>query len=317
MTQPLNYTPKAIADLLSYPCSGAPMTRAGNLYLVEKLRAAEVFVLSDAGELMDRSRPRPQVPNLLLKPPFPVVALEFAAADREWGQGFYDGAKCSRRISLAWEWQDDMPPALASWLPPGLQPGVMIASIAFYDAQQCWMPISAAMHLAYDEVWGTPEMTPRRQSLLETGRLDAKLANAPMPMATPIALHPEVFALGACQLGRAGMLDVVASDVMDEVAAYLDLATVLACKNVATKAHPAPKNLNRNRIKAGKLPLKGFHVLELIGGAEMPGHGGGAHGSPRSHLRRGHIRRLPGDRVTWVNSTIVRGRGFVEKVYAA
>jgi hypothetical protein len=44
---------------------------------------------------------------------------------------------------------------------------------------------------------------------------------------------------------------------------------------------------------------------------------GGTHASPRVHLRRGHIRRLPGKNI-WVNATIVGNSdlGVVIKDYS-
>lgn len=44
----------------------------------------------------------------------------------------------------------------------------------------------------------------------------------------------------------------------------------------------------------------------------------GMHGSPRTHLRRGHLRRLPHrEERIWINETIVNpGNGFAAKDYA-
>lgn len=319
MTQPLNYTPKAIEQLLSYPADHAPGMAAGFRYIAGKLREAQVFVLSDHGQLLDRSKPRPEVPGVLFRPPFPVVALEYAAAPEEWNQGFYDAAKCSRRIALAWEWKDDLPAELRKWAAPSLGEGVVIASVAYFDAQQAWFPIATAVHLAYDQPWQKSEATPFQMSMIEVGRLSQKQADAKSMAGLPIGLLPEPIVEAVQQHGGiATVYDALMADLTDEVSAYSDLCYALACKNVSTREHPAPQALNRNRIKAGKLPLKGFHVLEMSGGGAMPGSAGaGDRAAARSHLRRGHIRRLDQQRVTWVNSTIVSGRGFVDKVYAA
>lgn len=320
MTQPLNYTPKAIEQILSYPSDHAPGMAAGFRYIAAKLREAQVFVLSDHGQLLDRSKPRPEVPGVLFRPPFPVVALEYAAAPQDWNQGFYDAAKCSRRIALAWEWTDDLPPELRKWAAPNLGEGVAIASIAYFDAQEAWFPIATAVHLAYDQCWQKSAATPFQKSMIEVGRLSQKQANAKSMAGMPIGLLPEPI-VTAVQAHGGGdhVFDALMADLTDEVSAYSDLCYALACKNVSTREHPAPQSLNRNRIRAGKLPLKSFHVLEMSGGGAMPGSagGGGDRAAARSHLRRGHIRRLDRERVTWVNSTIVSGRGFVDKVYAA
>lgn len=319
MTQPLNYTPKAIEALLSHADSPTcpPGIRAGMRYIAGKLREAVVFQLSDHGQLLDRSKPRPEVPGHLFRPPFPVVALEYPGATTDWGLGVYDAAKCSRRIALAWEWSSDLPTELRSWTQPSLSDGVVIASVAYFDAQQTWFPIGIAMHLPYDGEWIEKPKTAFQSAMVKAGRMSPKVAQSRSLGGAPIGLLPEGIVESFRTYGSMDIVnDALMADLMDEASAYLDLCYALACKNVAPRKYAAPKNLNRNRIKAGKIPLKDFYVLELAGGegAGMPGSGGGA--SPRSHLRRGHIRRLDPRRITWVNSTIVRGRGFVDKVYS-
>lgn len=79
-----------------------------------------------------------------------------------------------------------------------------------------------------------------------------------------------------------------------------------------------PDKLNRARAKSGKPPLKDFHVLNLAGERQSGSASGSGGTSRRTHLRRGHVRRLGPERVTWVNSCIVSGSraGFVGKSYA-
>lgn len=323
MTQPLNFTPKAIADLTALAAEGrmnTPATSAGILYLVEKLCQAQVFVLSDSGELLDRSRPRPELPGVVLRPPFPVVALEYAANPSQWDDPIYTSQKCSKRISLAWEHTHDLPPPIQAMLGRTLAAGVMIASIGFYDGLRRWMPVGIAMHVDYEASWlELKGGSAFREAMVASGRMTRSVAAARTLPGTPVPLTPEVIYTAARAHGSAQTFDMLCADLMDEASAYIDLCWALACKNVSTHHHAAPDKLNRQRIKAGKLPLYGYHVLELAGGTFGSGDsvGDGARSGPRAHLRRGHIRRLPGERVTWVNQTMVRGRGFVEKVYAA
>ena len=145
----------------------------------------------------------------------------------------------------------------------------------------------------------------------------AAQAKANNPQGSPIVLCPEVIMGMRSQLGVAALMDTLRADIMDEVNAYLDLCTALACKNVSSRRERAPEKLNRQRLKSGKLPLMDFHILEIAGAEFIGGaNGKGEREGPRAHLRRGHIRRLAGDRVTWVNQTMVQGRGFVDKVYS-
>lgn len=201
-----------------------------------------------------------------------------------------------------------------------LEPGVVVASIAYYDQNSTWQPIAAAMHFAYDSLWqDQPVSGPFVNAMLRSGRLKPALAKIGSIGGMMLPLLPEAMVGAAMALGGPSALqDVLQADLMDEVNAYLDLCTALACKNVSSRKLPAPANLNRQRVKKGKPPLKPFHVLELAGGDGFGGVGpAGERAGPRSHLRRGHIRRIAPDRVTWVNQTMVRGRGdFVDKVYS-
>lgn len=317
MTQALNYTPKAIASLASYPCPRAPLTKLGMDFIAGKLREAQVFVLADHGQLLDREKPRPEVPLSILRPPFPVVALEYEANTNQWPLDEYTASKASKRIALAWQHQpgDHSLPWMTS---PPLPAGVLIASVAWYDEQQTWMPVMGAAHVAFDEGWvSPPAATPFKEAAMAAGRLNKRMASAPSLPMTMVPLFPEACFCAVRSRGASGLNDILSADLMDEVNAYFDLCMALACRNVSTREYSAPTGLNRQRIKAGKLPLKGFHVLELFGESLGGGVASADRNAPRSHLRRGHVRRLGGERVTWVNSTIVRGRGFVDKVYAA
>lgn len=100
----------------------------------------------------------------------------------------------------------------------------------------------------------------------------------------------------------------------------LELCEALSCSNVrhepVEKINPA---VNARRVRAGKSPI--YETRRLVINAGQPtveGHGAvGAHSSPRQHLRRGHIRRLPTANI-WVNSCVV-GRsenGVVNKDYS-
>lgn len=316
--KPLNYTTKAIADLMNYPCNGAPGTRAGLRYIAEKLRKAEVFLLSDHGELLDRSKPRPEVPGLMFKPPFPVVALEYSAATKEWGSSPYTESRASRRIALAWEWEDDLPASFAGIVPKFDTPGVVVASVTYFDDHGLWMPIAAAAFMPYSGQYRTDkDESPFRDAMVAEGRISRTQAAQAAFETRAVPLMPEAIIGMIKQYGVDGMHDLLRADLMDEANAYTDLCIAMACKNVSPKRHPASRALNRCRLTSGKPALKDFHVLELAGGGELPGHDAGDRNGPRSHLRRGHIRRLSADRVTWVNATMVSGRGgFVDKQYS-
>ena len=324
MIQPLNYVPKAIADLMEMsrePTSLSSADRAGVRLVAELLRKAEIFTLPDGAHLLDRSRPRPQVPLTMFRPAFPVTAIEFPATGKSWEDPLYSTETASRRIALAWDWRSVEPDQSVL---PGLPDfdGVAIAPIYFVDRLQRWMPPYAIPLLAYDGQYTQPTEqnsdSDFRRRMVELGRVTQKQASAPqMEVAGLLAMLPDTFASAANRHGLEQMLNFASADYTDEVNAYFDLCLALACSNVSTEKHLAPAALNKRRIKAGKLPLRDFHVLKIAG--QNGGEGGGI-GRPgfRSHLRRGHIRRLGPARITWVNATMVRGSkpGFVEKTYS-
>lgn len=321
MSEALNYTVKAAEAFRYYAGNtvAAEHDRQGFMFLARLLERAEPFVLGSGGDLLDRGKPRPQVPGLMYRPPFPVVALEYAAAGRDDGHPYYEAVSCPKRIALAWEWDGAMPAGLTAEGGPAPGEGVVIASIVFNSDAGMWVPIPAAALIPFDCEYQQAAPTPHRAALLASGRVTAKMAaEAVVETRGVLPLIPSAWGGMVNILGIAGALDTLSADLMDEVNAYLDMCVALACTNVSAERVLQPPKLNKSRIKAGKPPLKDFHVLKLAG-AHGPGTLGGTsgHGGVRSHLRRGHVRRLDAERVTWVNACMVHGskRGFVDKRY--
>lgn len=322
MIQALNYTPKAIAEFRRFTATALPRSAAGFRFIADKLAAAQVFVLPDSGELLDRSKARPEVPGLIFRPPFPVVALEYEANAHR--PDILPSEPCTKRIALAWEWSlDELPRALRYPGHEKLGPGVVVASICFYDRRQHWIPIMGMGHIGYEDGWEQPTGS---KAAIRNLLLDRKIlapANArgtSYPM-TLIPLLPEVLEQHCMVAGSEVTLLAAQTDLMDEVNAYTDLCYALGCGNVSTRLHLAPEKLNKARERSGKPPLLDYHVLELATyqPGETVGLTGGT-GSARPHLRRGHIRHLRHlgpNRITWVNASMVRGRGsFADKAYA-
>lgn len=89
------------------------------------------------------------------------------------------------------------------------------------------------------------------------------------------------------------------------------------CSNVQTEMQLPPEKLNRKRAAAGKVPFFSYHVLKLEPARASSSQAGlGSHASPRVHLRRGHVRRLP-QKLAWVNACVVGNKalGMVSKDY--
>lgn len=104
-----------------------------------------------------------------------------------------------------------------------------------------------------------------------------------------------------------------------KVAVIVDLCCALACSNIhQTTIAPSDHRLAR-RARAGKAPLFSYKILEVEQDTSVNGGGYqvGERNSPRTHLRRGHIRRLHDGRIVWVQACVVRGEtpGIVIKDY--
>lgn len=96
--------------------------------------------------------------------------------------------------------------------------------------------------------------------------------------------------------------------------------SALSCSNINIETEIKPDaELNKARIKKGKVPLFEYRVLKIdtqstvFDGSTLSG----THASPRTHLRRGHIRRLKNGTTVWVNGCVVgvNNKGIINKDY--
>lgn len=108
-------------------------------------------------------------------------------------------------------------------------------------------------------------------------------------------------------------------DFVDELRVLAHFASVANCENVSpVKVYEPSEKLVKRCKERSKPPPDEYYVLDCyFNPAERGGAGTGTHESPRLHLRRGHIRRLPTGKTTWVRQCIVGNpeRGTVEKDY--
>ncbi len=114
--------------------------------------------------------------------------------------------------------------------------------------------------------------------------------------------------------------DLARRETKDEVGTVLRLMAALSCNNVQTLEFPAPLALNKKRMAKsnGATPFYTYKILDVVPpSVKTDGTACGVHTSPRAHLRRGHIRRLPTGTTTWVQSCMVgsASAGTVEKDY--
>jgi len=113
-----------------------------------------------------------------------------------------------------------------------------------------------------------------------------------------------------------------AEEVMNKAVTVLNILSVCRNQVVTTRT---PDGLKKKRAKQGKYPQYEYKILTLdptavkqlpaAQRAEVTGRL-----SPRTHTRRGHVRRLPSGRVTWIRSCIINAPyyddGVIVKDYA-
>ena len=96
----------------------------------------------------------------------------------------------------------------------------------------------------------------------------------------------------------------IVADIQQETEVLLDFINALQCSNVEIAKEKGRKS---NKNAKGALPFDDYHFLTIVRseGTTSAASGSGSHRSPREHLRRGHIRRLPTGKKVWVSATVV------------
>ncbi|WP_428331937.1 hypothetical protein [Novosphingobium sp.] len=298
MTQPLNFTDKAITDLMAMAVNLPPYSRQGCRFLVDLLRRAEVFVLPETGKLISRDKAYPEVSPLVFRPPFPVVALEYQFRGNFGSEtrSIYSSVACSRRISLAWEWEGMTPGGADARIAPGS--ATAIASIIYFDDIKKWVPVWAAALIRHDARYQTDRPLGLRRQLFELGRINELQMRAPqLEVPDVLVLLPELARQVADLHGQKLSIDMLSTDLMDEINAYRDFCLAVSCSNVSTEKTAQPDKLNRARIKAGKAPFKDFHTLRV---KDLADDWQGALG-----IEPGHMRAHAGG-FEWVDARMVK-----------
>jgi len=91
----------------------------------------------------------------------------------------------------------------------------------------------------------------------------------------------------------------------------------LQCQNVSIVHMEPPKQINEKRKRKGKRPLPAGYVIRVSRDVTRLKYNQGeeehdqerTRTSPRTHFRRGHIRRLQSGARVWISDTIVNPGG--------
>lgn len=325
----LNYCTHAIEGLKNNAQNfmpEMPSTYKNILRVAELLKQAVKFRLPDNGDLFeDGLRALPAIFRL----PYPIIAAEFQITKEGLGQGALAMRgetldRSSKRIALAIEINSDNYDQY-SWMLSQQKydlltsdGAVAIIPVFYVDAKQHWAIPPLGIVIPSRKIDDNSALFNKTKELYG-GSLPQGVKKLPLEIHTT-DLMPEYASKLEQESGLSYVMATAQQDSHDESRAILGLIEILSCNNVTTETIPAPKSLNKRRIAKGRVPMYEFKVLTLDfkdSHETTTKTSGGTHASPRVHLRRGHIRRLPNKNV-WVNAAVVGNRkmGVVMKDYS-
>ena len=312
---PLNYSRKAIPDMEfcadAYQHSGNKNLSSISNAIGSLLSVGEHFIMPENGRYSDNPQMGQETLDLF-NLPYPVTIAEFSMAADNIRDDFHVFS-VPKRISVAFEVNTDVSIGadifdnyglsnLSGWLK---DPGAVIWPIDWSPDIGRWGPSYCGMFVSY----GQELMSPTDESLIPWQELGWSSKKAGC-VCSPIV--PDDPVIRSANLTPAQIL----SDTNTEVVSMFELCTVLNCKNIRTEKI-SQQRLNKKRVKKGKPPYFDYHVLrvEKQGGKHSKSVTKSDRNSPRTHMRRGHIRRLQSGAV-WVSNSIVNpGNGFIDKDY--
>ena len=324
--QTLNYTAHAIEDLKVFAqkiSSRLPHSFTAITRIIELLRESQKFILPNCCDIFEPDEF--QQPHLdLFHLPYPVCTFEAPWIMDDKNSGAIEAKlptiKSTKRIALAVELDaDHQEPFLSQYneifLKRFPQGGVYVIPI-FWVAESGWEVLTGGMFLPYQNTLSRltsndiKEHEVAFKTMYEAGRLEKTFSKLE---AEPFVLMPEVFQFRISQIGESLSYEQILLDSHDEVTCIVQACAVLNCENINTATIDPIAKSNQKRVKNNKEPFFSYHVLQINEKASSNTSEGGSHRSPRSHLRRGHIRRLA-NKVVWVRSAMINANSKDGKV---
>jgi hypothetical protein len=330
--QALNYSAHAIEDIREIGASlrgSAPESARVFQCLINMLQNSVKFILPNGCNLIDPDEMR-QAHLDLVRLPFPCVAFE-APWEKEGGfeqVGGFQQTPATKRIALCWNADSEYEPlaGLNTFFDVFPGGGVFVVPIYWVPEFKRWSVALGGSFVPYEN--SVQELTMDESlpasRIANAAAIEAGLARAKAKQfkAEPFFLLPEIYEQTLANYG--GDRDRANAQIMldsrDETLMLIQACSVINCANVKTVDVSAPAALNKKRQSKGKQPFFSYKILQLTDDRQESERdsGGGSHASPRMHLRRGHLRRLP-NKVVWVRPAMVKAgseAGVVSKDYA-
>jgi len=312
----LNHCIHAIEDFEKLLRSGIfdswPVSRSTHRDVAGLLDQAVKFELPTDGIVTDRIKSLEIIEPTDLHLPFPVVALEYSIGEVELKP---DMIHAKKRISLCLDYAANSDHAVCQqalkYLPQIKDVGGIIVIPCFYsEKHNTWKILAWSCVIFKGSVRGL------RSACIP---VDGKMVSTRLTICS-FPNQPEFL---SCLIEKVGFDPIMQSsitDTWDEMMAAITMITALSCSNVQLEDHPAPARLNKNRLKKGKrlfhghkkiiVVNPGLHMMHSNGTSAMTGR------QLRSHLRRGHVRRLNTGKRIWIECCVVNaGKALIANTY--
>jgi hypothetical protein len=281
-------------------------------FLAGALRAAVKFLLPANGFLFASHDYEPRMFELQ-RIPYTICALEFQAGRELFAED--SGLQyAAHRIALCFD-PHGLPADLAQYFSSLIEteltalPSRCLAITAIYRTDALWG--AAVGFVVIDLEDDRPILVSDEAALREAGLSkklpDDRVKGMPAKHGLPSTFYSVPERARVVGQSRDEAYRSLYIDTLDEVRVTYEFLAAINCANVGAQDLVPSTKLNAKRLKSGKVPFYPYKVLNLSVGASHPGTGG-ASGTPRTHLRRGHIRRLGerfNNKILWINATLV------------
>jgi len=336
--QLLNYSQDAIKDLRNYERGllyGCPISSYVIRTTIELISDSTKFILPNCADFIDPEG-FTQTHLDLARLPYPVVVFEIPWKKSEPMRELKDfpSQLSTKRIALCIDFTVQTKhlcpvPNIDALLERYPEGGVMVFSIYFVDNDQSWLMCHGGSFIPYNNkveglknssITHLPATAIAAEQLFDAGMLSKK--NQKQFRVEPFVALPELSAHMAHEMGsKDKMIADILLNTRDEVIAYIGACSLLNCANVVIEsAHEqqaaAVKKLPpsaRKKQKPQPKPKFEYKVLQiseerLNHKSDDNGQQSGQSTPRRTHLRRGHIRRLK-ERLIWVRPSVINPAG--------
>lgn len=276
------------------------------------LKTAVKFELPDNGIVTDRVKSLEILEPHELRLPFPIVALEYCCPKPAMTP---DMIAAKKRIALCFDYEANVNSYVAQQaaklLPAIASVGGLIVVPCYYsEVMGRWCVLTSACILLKSNVPGVKTLR-----LEVGGKAIASRLNVTSFPCLPELVVEMIRRYGSREAARSATIDI-----WDEMMAVITMITALSCSNVEIESHAAPAPLNKKRIRNGREPFCDYKKITVITSWRQSRRNGDNTAIPgrrvRTHLRRGHVRRLSDGRRIWVENCVVNAdRGRAESRY--